>query len=216
MSTTCSSDQDPKPAKSHQEAFEYYASLGPERTYRQVAEKLGVSLPTVKRWAKTNKWLSRVDEREAQVARQVADRAVDSAAEDLGHKRKLVKAALIRLGQAIGQGKIKLVLSDLDRMIRLDSMLQGHPDGMLIGASGAGAGSAEELRAYLEMTPTCIIEDYAVAEKERARLGQAKRDEEKRRHDQNIEDIRRQENRGARRETGGIIAGSILIPDDTD
>ena len=198
MMLTASPDQDPKPPKPDREAFEYYVSLGPGRTYRQVAEKMGVSLPTVKRWAKTHSWLSRVDEREAQIARQAADRAIESTVEDLERKRKLVKAALIRLGQAIAQGKIKLQLSDLDRMIRLDALLQGRPDGSLVG-SAPGATSVEELRSYWEMTPTFIIDAFLVDAKERARQEQAEEEERQRRHDECVEAIRKQQEEAERR-----------------
>jgi hypothetical protein len=191
-----SPERDVTPGESHQEAFEIYVALGPSRSYRQVAEKLGVSLPTVKRWAKANLWPSRVDEREAQIARQVADRTIDSAVDDLERKRKLVKAALIRLGQAIGQGKIKLQLSDLDRMIRLDALLQGHPDGVLIG-SATGAGSVEELRAYIDITPTYVLDAYIAELEVRAQDRQAEEEEAQRRHDQAVEEIRRQQERGA-------------------
>ena len=193
-----SPERDVTPGKSHQEAFEIYVALGPSRSYRQVAEKLGVSLPTVKRWAKANSWPSRVDEREAQIARQVADRTIDSAVEDLERKRKLAKAALIRLGQAIGQGKIKLQLSDLDRMVRLDALLQGHPDGVLIG-SATGAGSAEELRAYIDKTPTYVLDAYIAELEVRAQDRQAEEEEAQRRHDHALEEIRRQQERNAHR-----------------
>jgi transposase len=190
MSTVSSSDQDPRPAKSHQEAFEFYAALGPSRTYRQVAEKMGVSLPTVKRWAKANKWLSRVDEREVQIARRVADRAIESEAEDMERKRKLVKAALIRLGQAIGQGKIKLQLSDLDRMIRLDALLQGRPDGILTRSIIPGATSVEEFSDFMQMTPPHIIDAYVAEVKERARLDEADPEGVHQRQEEDMEQLR--------------------------
>jgi predicted transcriptional regulator len=198
MSTACSSDQDPKPAKSHQEAFEYYASLGPGRTYRQVAEKLGVSLPTVKRWAKENSWISRVDEREAQIARHVADRAFESEAEDMERKRKLVKAAFIRLGQAIAQGKIKMQLSDLDRMIRLDALLQGKPDGVLTSVI-QGAKTVDEFRYLMEMTPPDVIDGYVREIKERARLDEADPEGVHRRQEEDMERLEKYQNGGARR-----------------
>ncbi len=199
MMSTASSDQDPKPAKSHQEAFEFYVSLGPGRTYRQVAEKMGVSLPTVKRWAGANSWLSRVDEREAQIARHVADRTIESAIEDLERKRKLVKAALIRLGQAIAQGKIKLQLSDLDRMIRLDALLQGNPDGVLTTGIVPGARSIEEFRSFMDLTPPHIIDAYIVEIQERARLDEADPEGRYQRQEEDMERTRKRQDEAERR-----------------
>ncbi len=198
MSTASSSDQEPKPGKSHREGFEFYAALGPSRTYRQVAEKMGVSLPTVKRWAKTNKWLSRVDEREAQIARQVADRAIESEVEDLERKRKLVKAAFIRLGQAIAQGKIRMQLSDLDRMIRLDALLQGKPDGILTSIV-PGASTVDEFRSYMDMTPQHVIDAYISEIKERARLDEADPEGVYRRQDEDMERTRKRQDEADQR-----------------
>jgi len=46
-------------------AFNYYLSLGPERSVERVATHLGVPARTVKYWAQTRKWTERVREYES-------------------------------------------------------------------------------------------------------------------------------------------------------
>ena len=61
------------PRKLPSDAFSYYHSLGPDRSYEAVAEKYGVSKRTVTRLAKQETWQARVEEIERK-AREAADR----------------------------------------------------------------------------------------------------------------------------------------------
>ena len=67
-----------QPTEAHtraEEAFAFYASLDPRaRRYAPVAERLGVSLATVKLWASKGKWRQRVAERDARVVRRSGGR----------------------------------------------------------------------------------------------------------------------------------------------
>lgn len=51
----------------HKRLFEYYYALGEKRSTRQVAEELGLSQTTVRRYASAFKWTERVRERDKQV-----------------------------------------------------------------------------------------------------------------------------------------------------
>jgi transposase len=106
-------------------AFEYYAALGEKRSFTQVAEQVGVSLSTVKLWSRSFGWLQRIRERDAEIARRMADRTLQANFDEQDRNKKIVRMALVRLAKAISEGKIKMKLSDLDRMIRLQSYLEG-------------------------------------------------------------------------------------------
>jgi len=186
----------PQETQRHQKAFELFVALGDGRTYRQVAQQMGVALATIKRWAKAFSWQTRVQERDAHVARRIADHHLEAAIEDSERKRKLVRVALIRLGQAIAQGKIRMQLSDLDRLIRLDGLLSGHPD-ELLEIPKSGATSVEQLRAYIEMTPDQIKDEFREQiEKENERY-LAEKAERERRHQEAVESVARQRRRDA-------------------
>lgn len=110
----------------HQDAFEYYHSLGAKRTYKSVAAHLGVSVSTIKAWARAGHWRQRVAERHATVARQAADQVIGSAVADSSRKRKMVELALLKVIKAINADRVKVQVADLDRLLRLQAYLDGN------------------------------------------------------------------------------------------
>jgi len=110
-------------------AFEVYLSLGEKRTYRSVATQLGVSASTVKLWSRSFRWTERIAERDAQVARELADRSLQSAVDETERNLKIVRVALMKLAKGIADGKVKMQLGDLDRLIRLETFLRDGTDG---------------------------------------------------------------------------------------
>ena len=113
------------PDDRHQQAFELYAASGPKRTYKQVADQLGVSERTVRHWANQGKWRQRLGEREAQAARQIADQVIGSSVAHAARNRKMVELALMKVIKAINSDKVKIQVGDLDRLLRLQSFLDG-------------------------------------------------------------------------------------------
>jgi len=59
----------------HKHAFEFYYALGWKRRYAPVAQELRVSASTIKNWSRAFNWRDRVEEREAEATRQLADLA---------------------------------------------------------------------------------------------------------------------------------------------
>lgn len=51
----------------HKRLFEFYYALGDKRSTRQVAEELGLSPTTIRRYASAFKWTERVKERDKQI-----------------------------------------------------------------------------------------------------------------------------------------------------
>lgn len=116
--------------REHQEkAFEFYYALGEGRNYGQVAKEFSVSLGTVKLWGRTFDWGKRIRERDAEVARAMADRSLQEATERGLRNTKLIEMALVRVAKAIAEGEVKMTVSDLDRLIRLEEYLTEGPGG---------------------------------------------------------------------------------------
>lgn len=131
----------------HRRAFEVYNSLGPNRTYRQVAEQIGVSLRTIKNWARAFSWRTRVAERDSEVARRLADQSLDQSVEETERHLKIVNAALIRWVRDLADGKIRMQSGDLDRLIRLQEHLRGVSTGPTDG--GGGGARRADIIIYL-------------------------------------------------------------------
>lgn len=112
----------------HTKAFEYYYSLGDERTYPQVAEKFGVSIQSIKLWGRKFDWRKKLSEREVEVARAMATKSIDAEVSSRSRNKQLIQLALVQLAKAIAEGKVRMNLADLDRLIRLESFLDQGVD----------------------------------------------------------------------------------------
>lgn len=110
-------------------AFERYFAQGGKRSHERVANELGVSVASVKSWSRRFNWSQRLAERDATVARQVADQTLKSDVDELGRNKKIVQMALVKVAKAINADKVRVQIGDLDRLIRLQSYLDGYVEG---------------------------------------------------------------------------------------
>jgi transposase len=109
-------------------AFEVYYELGPKRSHKAVAEQLGVSVASVKNWSRSFRWRERIAERDAKIARQLASRNFTDEVSRRERSVRIVELALIRLAKSISQGDVRMSLSDLDKLVRLEFFLRDEPD----------------------------------------------------------------------------------------
>jgi hypothetical protein len=107
----------------HRRAFEIYAALEGRRSYEAVARQMGVSLSSTKLWARSFGWQARLKQREATLARQTADRVLETRSTDHDQYRKVVRMALIKVAKAINADKVRVQVADLDRLVRLEQYL---------------------------------------------------------------------------------------------
>jgi uncharacterized protein YjcR len=131
----------------HKKAFEFYYGLGEGRSYNLVAEEFGVALGTVKMWGRTLGWKRRVQQRDAEVARALARRTIEEGIERAARNRKIVEMGLVQVAKAIAEGKVKVTVADLDRLIRLEEFLRDdkHMAGTEIVISFEDYGVREEV-----------------------------------------------------------------------
>jgi transposase len=116
-----------KEQEHHKKAFEYYYSLGEKRNFKQVAEELKVSIGSVKLWSQTFNWKRKLRERDASAAREIAARVIDDEVSSRNRNKQIVHMALVQLAKAIAEGKVRMTLSDLDKLIRLEGFLNEKP-----------------------------------------------------------------------------------------
>ena len=120
------SDRQQAEQEHHRKAFELYYAQGEKRTYREVARQMGVSVSSVKAWAGAFGWRQRIRQRDATVARQTADRVLESHLNETEQNHRIVRMALIKVAKAINSGQARLQVADLDRLIRLETFLSGY------------------------------------------------------------------------------------------
>ena len=117
----------PQTESEHHQAFELFASLGERRTYRGVASQLGVSERTIRHWARQGNWKQLLRERGVDEARRLADQTLEATVTQRSRNRKIVEMALMRLAKAVADGKVRMQLADIERLIRLQADLD-RPD----------------------------------------------------------------------------------------
>ena len=109
-------------------AFEYYYALGEVRSYEKVAVEFSAAPSTVKLWGKSFGWRERLRDRDLHVAREVASRTLDSEVSRREQGLQIIRMAVFQLAKAIAEGAVKMSLSDLDKLIRLEAFLSNEPD----------------------------------------------------------------------------------------
>ncbi len=135
----------------HETAFEYYYGLGEKRNYQKVAIEFNVSTSTVKLWGKSFRWKERLKERDLEVARHMASRTLSDEVNHRERNLQIVQMSLVRIAKAIVDGEVKMTLSDLDKLIRLESFLRDEPDSRQeIVVADLRTKSDEELREMIQ------------------------------------------------------------------
>lgn len=157
----------------HVQAFEAYHALGPGRSHQAVAKQFGVSIGSVKNWSRSFRWQERIAEREADVARTVASRNLNEEVSRRERNDRIVQMALIRLAKAIADGHVKMTLSDLDRLIRLESYLHNGVDSrqeIIIGdlKDKSDQELREMVREEMKLLGDLDVRDVDCAETERS------------------------------------------------
>lgn len=110
------------------EAFSYYASLGKERTYKKVAEKVLVSESSVNQWAAAFDWQARVQDHDQSVSRKTLD---SIEIDQVAHQKELyvqTRNWLIRAFRVMGRmsdTEFKRTLAMMPKMLSLDMEITG-------------------------------------------------------------------------------------------
>jgi transposase len=108
----------------HKQAFEVYYALGLKRTYQAVADKFGVSTSTIKNWSRSFGWRKRIADRDATMTRQTIDQVCRQGVEENERYLRIVQTALMRSVRDIAEGKVKVRMQDLEKLILFDERLR--------------------------------------------------------------------------------------------
>lgn len=110
----------------HMEAFEYYYSLGLDRSYEKVAEYFSVAVNSVGRWGKEFKWKQRVLSRDLEMGKKLREKNSTTIEDEKEQYRGIIRASLSSYIKELKAGNIKVTkVSDVIALIELDLKLQG-------------------------------------------------------------------------------------------
>ena len=112
------------------EAFAYYVSLGPERSYQAVATEFGSSKRTVVRRAKLEDWQQRIQKIESEARLRVDKKAVDSIEETSERHLKILRAIQSKALQALQTMELTSAMDAvraLDLTVKAERVVRGDP-----------------------------------------------------------------------------------------
>lgn len=111
----------------HQQAFEYYYMLGPERSLAKVASQFGVAPASVTIWAQKLNWSDRVKERDDKNMQVIRDRNDEDVVANMESYRKIIRASVSDYIKRLKDGKVKIDnVNDFSRLVKLDMELCGY------------------------------------------------------------------------------------------
>lgn len=113
----------PKERQIQKRAFQIYHLLGSQRSYKAVAEQIGMSVSTIKNWSRKYRWRQRVQARNTHHPRKEAKHKDPAFRERLERTRKQLDTALARLTRLLKEGKLRASPKDLLILQRLRERL---------------------------------------------------------------------------------------------
>ncbi len=123
----------------HGAAFELYYALGADRTFAEVARRVGVSDVSIRRWAEAFRWEQRLAERQRIVDDLVAEKAIQDEAQSRSDALKICRAAIINFtqtlkpiknpatGEIIRPASAEIKAADFVNLVKLEQYLRGKP-----------------------------------------------------------------------------------------
>jgi hypothetical protein len=112
------------------EAFDFYVSLGHQRTYQQVADKYGVTRRGVQKVADRDNWGERLDAIEREVQERAEKALVESVAEVRARHLKMLKGISGRAVKAIAEHPLETGMEGIraaEIAIKLERIIVGEP-----------------------------------------------------------------------------------------
>ena len=109
-----------RPAIDWEDAFRYYAALPDrERSYQAVAVHFDVSVRTVERHGREQRWKERLSRIKAEAAASADQQLAQVRAEKLAELELLIDASMTSYAQQLRAGSVKVVPGDLLRLFKL-------------------------------------------------------------------------------------------------
>lgn len=153
----------------HMQAFEFWFSLGGERTVRAVAQRFGVSDESIQRWIKRFDWDKRLAKRNNMIRKRLDSSAVHNVVQTRQKFAKDIKKTiesylksvtkLVKEHDAKGNPLITDA-ADLEKMVKLYLLLEGEPTSKVAN---------ENINTNVDMSKQ-EIEDWLKSDTESQRL----------------------------------------------
>lgn len=108
------------PIEEQEKAFQYYFSLGSDRTHSKVRREFGKSPATISRWAKKGDWEGRIERLEEKITEKNDDRMMKAKITNLESMDRFLFILMSDAYEAMKSGRIKIKsIADVERIANL-------------------------------------------------------------------------------------------------
>ena len=112
----------------HQEAFDFYYSLGNKRNLSEVAERFDISTTSTKKWSKAFSWQERVKERDMNNASKIEKITNRTIVQEKAKYIEQIETFISKAMEDFECGKLRCKsISDFEKLIKLQLLLFGDP-----------------------------------------------------------------------------------------
>lgn len=106
--------------------FEYYYSLGEDRTLNAVSDYFNTSRQSISKYARIFKWRDRVYERDTKILRDIRDQNNDDIRETMQSYRKVIKASVADYISRLKNNKVHVeTVRDFVKLVELEMHISG-------------------------------------------------------------------------------------------
>jgi predicted DNA-binding protein YlxM (UPF0122 family) len=111
----------------HKEAFEFYYSLGSDRSITQVAHKFNVTRSAIAKWSKSFDWQDRIKIRDIEISKKLQQKTDTTIISTKANYRKIIQASIATYVDALkNKGITVRTIRDLVDLMKLDLELLGE------------------------------------------------------------------------------------------
>src|SRR4051794_38733225 len=131
-----------RPAVEPEEAFRFYASLSaPERSYRAVGERFGISARTIERYGREGGWRERLQAIELHAQNELDETLGLERARQLADVKKLIDASFVSYARQLASGDVRFTPGGFVSVVKL---LLERLDATEPGSATAGTAAVAE------------------------------------------------------------------------
>lgn len=108
-----------------EEAFNRYYAMGKNRSLKKLAEEVGLSLMTMKRWSSSLGWSDRIRYKDAMLAGKIEAKIDEAIVKSAADKQKFIYDILTKAREDFNNGLLRVkTINDLEKIMRISNDME--------------------------------------------------------------------------------------------
>ena len=111
----------------YDEAFAYYAALGPTRSLAAVREEFGMAQRPLERVCSKERWVERTHAIDTEAAKKAEKKLIRGRSERIADTLRIIDAARAKFANQLRNPEFRLTGSDFVGLMKIEVLLEGPP-----------------------------------------------------------------------------------------